>query len=191
MQVHQGNVLLYCHEVGFDAQKIKLAVEIVEHFKQKMDEMFHLQNGDEGPMIIEKETLNEIYREYQQYATQKLNMLKLVKEFSEKMQFSIGELKFPALEKFLLKKFASAENIKQLEDDRKCVYCEKIVPKNMNTHLRFCAKKRSHDDMQQQQQQKNAAKEQDRKVEKENEDVLQDEDEDRDEKKQPKSSRKK
>ena len=117
--------------------------------------------------------------------------LKLVKDFSEKMQFSIGELKFPALEKFLLKKFASAENIKQLEDDRKCVYCEKIVPKNMNTHLRFCAKKRSHDDMQQQQQQKNAAKEQDRKVEKENEDVLQDEDEDRDEKKQPKSSRKK
>ena len=143
LQIHQGNVLLYCHEVGFDIQKIKIAIEIVEHFKMKMDEMFHLQNGEEGPTIIEKETLNEINGEYQNYAMQKITLLKMVKEFSDKMGHQIGELKFPTLEVFLQKKFAFSGNVKDAageggETNRKCVFCGKTVPQNMKTHLRFC-----------------------------------------------------
>ena len=139
LQIHQGNVLLYCHEVGFDIQKIKMAIEIVEHFKMKMDEMFHLQNGEEGPTIIEKETVNEINGEYQIYVVQKLNLLKMVKEFSEKINHQIGEMKFPTLDFFLQKKFAFSGNVKDVEsDNHKCIYCGKLVPQNMKTHLRFC-----------------------------------------------------
>ena len=65
----------------------------------------------------------------------------MVKEFSEKMNHQINEIRFPTLEKFLQKKFAFSGNVKEAdggETNRKCEFCGKTVPQNMKTHLRFC-----------------------------------------------------
>ena len=143
LQLHNGNVLLYCHEVNFDQDKIKIAIEIVEQFKVKIDATFQLEDGTNGPTIIENDTLIEINREFQQYVLQKSNLCKILKDFNEKMSGAILDVKFPMLEKFLTTKFASSatSSTNMIVDARKCIYCEKIVPKNMNTHHRFCKKR--------------------------------------------------
>jgi hypothetical protein len=134
LQINNGNVLLYLHEVNFDKDKIKIAIDIIEHFKLKLDETF----DNEDDCVIDKDTLNEINREFVNYITQKNNMTKILKDFNDKMCSSINELKIPTLEKYLSPKFASAS----IQCENVCKYCEKIVQKSMSQHYRYCQEKK-------------------------------------------------
>ena len=134
IQINNGNVLLYVHEVNFDVDKIKTAVEIVENFKMKLDEVII----KEDDCIIEREILQDINKEFVNYINQKFSLLKLIKDFNEKINFSINELKMPTLEKFLSSKFAFSIN----QSDNVCKYCEKIIPKSLSQHYRYCSSKK-------------------------------------------------
>lgn len=138
LQVHHGNVLLYVHETNFDQDKIKTAIEIVENFKMKLDELNINSNDD---CTIAKEVLEDINKEFINYVTQKNNMTKLLKDFSEKMSLSLGELKMPSLEKYLSTKFAFSS----VQTENLCKYCEKPVAKSMSQHYRYCAAKKEFD----------------------------------------------
>jgi len=137
LQLNNGNVLLYLHEVNFDKDKIKMAIDIVEHFKSKIDETF----DNENDCLIDKDTLNEINREFSNYISQKGNMVKLLRDFNDKMSFSINELKIPTLEKYLSSKFASSS----IQSDTLCKYCEKFIPKSLLQHYRYCSSKKDFD----------------------------------------------
>ena len=134
LQLNNGNVLLYVHEVGFDKDKIKMAIEIVEQFKIKIDESFN----NEEDCMVDKESLNEINREYLNYVVQKGNLLKLLKDYNEKMNIVINELRFPTLEKYLSTKFATSS----VQSENICKYCEVHVPKSMSQHYRYCKAKK-------------------------------------------------
>ena len=134
IQLNNGNILLYLHEVNFDKDKIKIAIDIIEHFKSKIDETF---NNDDD-CVIDKDSLDEINREFTNYITQKNNMVKLLRDFNEKMSVSINELKIPTLEKYLSSKFASAS----IQSDTICKYCEKYVQKSLSQHYRYCQAKK-------------------------------------------------
>jgi len=137
IQINNGNVLLYLHEVNFDVDKIKTAIEIVENFKIKLDEVTIKEDG----CIIEKDTLEDINKEFINYANQKYILLKLVKDFNEKINGSINELKMPNLEKYLSSRFAFSSN----QTDNLCKYCEKFVPKSLLQHYRYCQSKKDFD----------------------------------------------
>jgi len=81
INVHNGNILLYVHEVNNDAEKIKIAIDIIDNFKMKLDECSSSHDG----YTIDKEILDEINKEYQLFATQKMLQIKTVKDFSTKM----------------------------------------------------------------------------------------------------------
>jgi hypothetical protein len=130
IQIHNKNVLLYVHEVHFDKNIIKTAVEIVEHFKERLDELSFNNNE----FTIETETLEEINKDFIMYINQKHNMIKLLKDFDEKMAHSINELKMPNLEKYLSSKFAYSFN----QNSNLCKFCNKFVLKSMPQHLRHC-----------------------------------------------------
>ena len=130
IQIHNKNVLLYVHEVHFDKNTIKTAVEIVEHFKERLDEITFNNNE----FTIETETLEEINKDFIMYINQKHNMIKLLKDFDEKMAHSINELKMPNLEKYLSSKFAYSFN----QNSNLCKFCNKFVLKSMPQHLRHC-----------------------------------------------------
>jgi hypothetical protein len=134
LQVNGRNVLLYLHEVNFDVDKIKTAIEIIEHFKTKLDEI--VQTNDD--YLIEKETLEEINKEFVAYTNQKYTLLKMTKDFTDKMTASITELKLPSLEKYLSTKFAFSTN----QNDSICKYCNKFIVKSMMQHYRYCTEKR-------------------------------------------------
>lgn len=134
IQINNGNVLLYVHEVNFDVERIKTAIEIVENFKIKLDEVIVKEDG----CIIEKDLLEDINKEFINYVNQKNILLKLVKDFNEKMNSSINELKMPNLEKYLSSRFAFSSN----QTENMCKYCEKFIPKSMSQHYRYCSSKR-------------------------------------------------
>jgi len=137
IQINNGNVLLYVHEVNFDVDKIKTAIEIVESFKIKLDEVIVKEDG----CIIEKDVLEDINKEFIQFVNQKYGLLKLMKDFNEKMTYSINELKMPNLEKYLSSRFAFSTN----QTENLCKYCEKYVPKSLLQHYRYCTSKRDID----------------------------------------------
>lgn len=137
LQINNRNVLLYVHEVRFDANKIRTAIEIVEHFKMKLDEMV----CKDDDVSIDQETLDEINKECAAYAAHKQLLLKLMKDHTEKMTAAIHELKLPHLEKYLSSRFASTAT----QQDTVCKFCEKTVPKSMTQHYRYCAAKHEFD----------------------------------------------
>jgi len=134
ININNGNVLLYVHEVNNDAEKIKIAIDIIDNFKLKLDEIIVI-NGD--GYNIDKEILDEINKEYQLFATQKLLQIKTVKDFSSKMIKQLEELQLPSLEHFLSTKYAFSSS------KYVCEYCE-YVAKNqsaMSAHKRGCKAK--------------------------------------------------
>ena len=134
ININNGNVLLYVHEVNNDAEKIKIAIDIIDNFKLKLDEII-VSNGD--GYNIDKEILDEINKEYQLFATQKLLQIKTVKDFSSKMIKQLEELQLPSLEHFLSTKYAFSSS------KYVCEYCE-YVAKNqsaMSAHKRGCKAK--------------------------------------------------
>jgi len=137
LQINNGNVLLYVHNVNFDNDKIKTAIEIVEQFKLKYDEI----NTDNDVYNIETSVLEEINKEFNNYMSQKHSLLKLVKDFNEKINISINELKMPCLEQFLSKHYATSSN----QGNNICKYCEKFVPKSLSQHYRYCVDKKNFD----------------------------------------------
>ena len=70
INIHNRNVLLYIHNVNYDPEIIKIAIDIIDSFKTKLDEV---TLTDDYP--ISKDTLEEINKEYQLFVEQKLNQL--------------------------------------------------------------------------------------------------------------------
>ena len=125
------NVLLYLHEVNNDAEKIRVAISIIDHFKNKLDEFDNNAEVD----TISKDVLDMINREYRNHAIQKMNMLKLIKECNQKMIKQMEEIKIPSLEDYLSTRYASSTS------KFTCKYCG-FVGKNqgsMSAHWRGCA----------------------------------------------------
>ena len=138
IQIHNKNVLLYVHQVNFDKNIIKTAVEIVENFKIKLDEITFESND----FTIESETLEDINKDFSEYINQKNAMIKLLKDFNEKMANTINEFKMPTLEKYLSSKFAYSFNQNDNITNNICKYCEKFIPKSLAQHLRYCTSKK-------------------------------------------------
>ena len=135
IQINNGNVLLYVHEVNFDVDKIKTSIEIVEQFKFKLDE---ININNDNNYVIEHDTLEEINIEFNSYILQKHAMLKLIRDFNDKMNLSVNDLKMPCIEKFLSNNFATSS----VQGDKVCKFCEKFIPKSMSSHHRYCSSKK-------------------------------------------------
>jgi len=132
INIHNRNVLLYIHNVNYDPEIIKIAIDIIDSFKTKLDE---ITLTDDYP--ISKDNLEEINREYQLFVEQKLNQLKLVKEFSQKMIKNIEELQLPSLEKMLSSRFGYITSGKFICE--KCNFIGKN-PLALSVHKRTCDK---------------------------------------------------
>jgi hypothetical protein len=135
IQVHDSCVLLYIHNVNNDADKIKIGIDIIDHFKEMLD------NLDQGAEVdtINKDVLKEMNDEYKVWITTKTNMLKGIKEFHESMKKQLDSMTIPTLEKYLSTRFTPITN-----GIIYCQYCD-FPCKNKQSHsahLRGCIKKK-------------------------------------------------
>lgn len=131
---HNGNVLVYVHEVNYDAEKIKSAVDIIDNLKPKLDDLS--ENNENKTVAINEETVNEINKEYQTFQTQKLTQTKTIKESFQKILKQHEELGLMNLERFLASKFATSSSVHLT-----CGTCCVFVAKNqsaLSAHQRHC-----------------------------------------------------
>ena len=136
INVHNGNVLVYVHDVNNDPDKIKLAIDIVDHLKGKLDDLFDDTAGEADS--ISKELLEYINLEYKNFITSKSSLIKMTKEFNKKLLKQIDEIKLPTLEDYLSTKYSVSS------DKFTCEYCG-FIGKNQQSrsaHLRGCAEKK-------------------------------------------------
>jgi len=132
INIHNRNVLLYLHNVNYDPDIIKIAIDIIDSFKSKLDEITLTDDYS-----INKDTLEEINKEYQLFIEQKLAQLKMVKEFSQRMIKTIEGIELPCLEKMLSTRFGYINSGKFI-----CEKCN-FVGKNLlalSVHKRTCDK---------------------------------------------------
>jgi hypothetical protein len=119
------------HEVNYDAEKIKLGIEIIDHFKETLDKFDDKSDID----TIDKETLDAINKEFQECCSQKLNILRTIKDFSQKLLKQVEEITFPSLEHYLSSRYTFSVG------KMVCEYCN-FIAKNqqaLSAHYRGCA----------------------------------------------------
>ena len=137
IEIHNNNVLVYLHKVEYDADKIKAAVSIIDHFKTTMEPKNHVAGST---LAIDKEVLDDINKEYQLFITSKLSHIKTIKDFQQKLVAQAEEFKLPNLEQYLSKLYASSSSKNDV-----CEYCN-YVAKNSRAlvaHYRGCAQKKA------------------------------------------------
>lgn len=135
INIHDGNILIYVHEANNDPDKIKLAIDIIDNFKSKLDDFTIDKNVDS----ISKEVLEAINTEYQAFIATKLTLMKTVKDFNQKIIKQIDDVKIPSLEQYLSSRYASSTS-KYI-----CEFCG-FAAKNAaakSAHLRGCQIKKN------------------------------------------------
>jgi hypothetical protein len=135
INIHDSNVLLYIHTVNNDPEKIKVAIDIIDYFKSQLDDLENTSETD----TIPKEKLDAINVQFQAFAQSKLSLIKLAKDFNQKLIKQVDELKIPSLEEFLSTKYASSAN------KVVCDYCERGFKNkaSLASHLKGCGEKKA------------------------------------------------
>ena len=139
IDIHDNNVLVYLHNVEYDADKIKAAVDIIDHFKYCLDD---LESGTGEQITIDKEFLDTINKEYQNFTNNKLVHIKSIKDYQQKLISQVDDIKLPSLEHYLSRMYASTAT-----KDLTCEYCN-YVAKNLRAltaHHRGCTLKKQNE----------------------------------------------
>lgn len=103
-----------------------------------------MKKDEAGNVIVDKYVLQEIIKEYQQFADQKDKLIGVIKENNKKMLDIIDLIKFPSLEKYLCDN--SNDNLKsnlKYVNQFKCELCNYFVcntKKSLSAHQRGCKK---------------------------------------------------
>ena len=136
IEVNNNNVLVYLHRVEYDADKIKAAVDIIDHFKTTIE---YNEKTNNDTLIINKDVLDDINKEYKFFIENKLSHIKTIKDFYQKLISQADELKIPNLEQYLSKLYASSSSKNDL-----CEYCNYCAKNSraLVAHYRGCSQKK-------------------------------------------------
>jgi hypothetical protein len=135
IDIHNGHVLVYVHKMDYDPERLKIAVDMIDHFTRTIEE---LDLGNES-FQLDKQALHDINKEYQAFVQSKSNQIKMVKEYNQKLLAQLEEWKLPQLEALLSKFFITA-----VAKENVCEYCNYIAknPRALIAHHRGCTEKK-------------------------------------------------
>lgn len=138
IHVYQGQICIYLHSVQYSPEKIKAAVDIIDHLYPLISQ--HNTKQQTEDIIVEYPFLEELNKEYQQFIQQKLAQIKTVKDYSQKMLSQIDEMKMPQWAQWLSKYFSQSLSTK----DTQCSYCgfTAKTANGLTAHLRACKKRK-------------------------------------------------
>jgi len=137
IEVHNNNIIVFLHNVEYNASKIEVAVDIIDNLSTKL-RTFKTHNEDD--CTIPKDLLDAINNEYQLFLTQKNAVIEVYKESQKKVLSQIDEIRFPSLDKYLSTKYSAPIQKPGL----KCDMCKSFNANNLKAlaaHKRGCARK--------------------------------------------------
>ena len=136
IDVNKGNILIYIQRCEYTPDKIRLAVDIIDHLYVKLQE---LRTDDDNSNVISKDVLDDINDEYQKYISQKDAMMLVLKDFNKRMTAQIDDIHFPVLDKYLSHKYATVKTRSSFV----CDLCGDFTAKSKGSlaaHKRGCSK---------------------------------------------------
>jgi hypothetical protein len=135
IDIHDKKVIVYIHNLNYDFDKVRLAVEIIDHLSNTLK--IHSDNSNE--LKLSADILDNINKEYLTFTVQKVALTDTVKRYNKDMTKIIGDLQFPELSTLLSQHFTSTQNTLF-----KCQYCEQKQFKSLvalTKHVQTCKKK--------------------------------------------------
>jgi len=143
INIHDGNILVYVHEVNNDPEKIKIAIDIVDSFSDMLREIERQEESGLDINTISKEVTDHINVEYENLVSQKNSIIKLAKDFNQRLIKQLEDFSMPSLENYLSQKYSKASSSKY-----SCEYCG-FIGKNQQAraaHMRGCVEKKKIDE---------------------------------------------
>jgi len=137
IDTYNNKIVVYVHDVEHYHDKIAWAVDIIDNLSNKLKEY---KADNEYECTIDKDVLEEINKEYQQFINQKETITALIKDSQRKILSSMEDFKIPALDKFLSTKFAATIH----KQGFKCDLCKIFNANNLKAlaaHKRGCSRK--------------------------------------------------
>jgi hypothetical protein len=107
IEIHDGCILIYLHDVDYAAEKIRTAVNIIDNIYPKLQQ---ISNTNKSGFVIKKEIMDFINNEHQIFLNQKDSIITLNKEYTKKLQTMVEDLKLPTLQTLLCENYASIQN---------------------------------------------------------------------------------
>lgn len=138
IEVHNRLVMVFVHFVDYNPDKIKIALDIVDHFSARIRELGYFNNNID--IVIQKEVLDEINKEYQLFMNQKENLILYMKESSKKMISQLEEFSMNSLDKYL----STHYSVSMTKTCHKCDLCKNFNAHNLKAlaaHKRGCIRK--------------------------------------------------
>ena len=133
INVHNQNIIIFLHHVGYSSEKIEMAFNIIDHLEPYLIK----SGGDDGlEETISCELLTLINKEYQELVTQKLNLIQSIKKNHGDLIGQVQKMDLPMLTNYLDKKFANTG-----KTGLKCDKCHTFIGKNAKSlamHKRHC-----------------------------------------------------
>ena len=108
IEINDGKVIIYLHNVDYSADKIKMAIDVIDILSERLDEISNVEEID--GYVIKKEVLDKINDQFQIFLSQKEVVLTTLKEMNKKLTTQIEDMKIPDLSLFLNDKYASIQN---------------------------------------------------------------------------------
>jgi len=129
IELVNNNVYVYIHNVQYSAEKIKIAIDIVDHIKKEMV-------ITEKNINMDSTTLKLINEEYNNFIKNKIILLNNIDTFNKSINKSINELQLPNITKYLANCGCIRESVKEWN----CRLCNKGFQseKGLKNHYRSC-----------------------------------------------------
>lgn len=139
IETHDKLIMVYVHNCGYSADKIKNAIDIIDNLSMKLREF----NGEHiNEFVVDKLILDEINKEYQFFINQKEMVMTCMKDYQKKMWVQMDDFKFPALDKYLSSKYTTMSH----KSGFKCDLCKLFNANNLKAlaaHKRGCSRKQN------------------------------------------------
>ncbi len=135
IDINNGYIMIYIHNVNYDFDKVKLAVDAIDHLSNTLKN----SNYNSTDFKINNEIIKEINNEYQKFIIQRTSLMETLRLFNRDLTKQITLLEFPELSKLLTQQFTSVE-----ASIFKCEYCKIKVYKNAKAlakHVQTCKNK--------------------------------------------------
>lgn len=129
VQVINGCILVYVSNVDFNPDKVRVAVDIVDHLHSVMSKF------ERSVDSIELTDVNEFLEEFKSFNERKEKLMSLL-TVNNKMVFDqINELQLPKLRNFLSCRGKVDREVKYV-----CEKCSKVWPSkaSLSSHMKFC-----------------------------------------------------
>ena len=134
IDIINNNILLYISNCNYDADKIKMAINLIDHLYPKIND-----NTNNNVTKINNEIMILINEEYKRFLNQRDAIKNYLNDSNKKAISQLYEMEFPNLNNILKSKFTIVQDV-----NLTCNICKRFIgvnKKSLSKHKQSCMKK--------------------------------------------------